>query len=82
MYATHPHPRRAFAAALAALALALAAFVPAALDDVSFSIGGLDRSTSSQLPAPAASRTQPEPAWRENPFAWPLLQVPGEQPGR
>lgn len=78
MYATHPHPRPALVAALAALALALAALAPAALDDVSFSIGGADRSTATELPASAISRPQAEPAWRENPFAWPLLQPPGE----
>ncbi len=77
MHATQLHPHRALVAALVALALALLAFLPAALDNASFSIGG-DRSGATDIPAPAVTRTQAEPAWRDNPFAWPLLQVRDE----
>lgn len=76
MHATHPQPGRALVAALAALALALPALMPATLDDMSFSLGGAERSA----PAPPAIGPDParaEPAWSENPFSWPLLQVPG-----
>ena len=75
MHATHPHPRRALVAAAAALALALAALMPAALQDVSFGIG--ERSAPTGVSAPASA--QAEPAWSQNPFAYPLLQVPAER---
>lgn len=74
MHATHPHPRRALLAAVAALALALLALMPAALQDASFSIG--DRAAPSDGPAVTSSPPRAEPAWSENQFAWPLLQVP------
>jgi hypothetical protein len=77
MHATHLHPRRALLAAVAALALALAALMPAALGDASFSLGSLDRGAPAQAPAHAAT-PRAEPAWRDNPFAYPLLQVPSK----
>lgn len=76
MHATHPHPRRALLAAVAALALAILALMPAALQDASFSIG--DRAAPADAPA-VTSSVRAEPAWSENPFAWPLLQVPAER---
>ncbi len=76
MYATHPHPRRALLAAAAALALALSALMPAAVDDASFSLGSGDRSAPAQAPVSAPATTRSEPKWEDNPFAWPLLQVP------
>lgn len=78
MYATHPHPRRALVAAAAALALALLALMPAALQDASFGIG--ERSAATDVLAPASA--QPEPAWSQSPFAYPLLQVPAERGSR
>ena len=76
MHATpHLHPRRALLAAVAALALLMAALMPATLDDASFSFGTANDGASAQ--APAASQTpRAEPAWRDNPFAYPLLQAP------
>jgi len=76
MHATHLHPRRALLAAGAAFMLALAALMPAALDDASFSLGAADRSAPAQAPAPVVATTRSEPAWQDNPFARPLLQVP------
>jgi hypothetical protein len=75
MYATHPHPRRALLAAAAALALALSALMPAAVDDASFSLGA-DRSAPAQAPVSAPATPRSEPQWQDNPFAFPLLQVP------
>ena len=77
MHATHHlHPRRALLAAVAALALLMAALMPATLDDASFSFGTANNG-SAQAPAPAAAQTQrAEPAWQDNPFAYPLLQAP------
>ncbi len=75
MHVMHPHPRRALLAAAAALALAFLALLPATLADVSFSIPGGDGSAKSS--APATAPAAPEPAWHENPFAYPLLQAPG-----
>lgn len=75
MHATHPHPRRALVAALAVLALALPALMSATRGDMSFSLGGTERSA----PAPPSIGLDPAraaPAWSENPFSWPLLQVP------
>lgn len=77
MHATHPHPRRALVAAAAALALALLGFMPAALDDANFSIG--ERSAPAEIPASAPAHARAEPAWSQNPFAYPLLQVPAGQ---
>ncbi len=79
MHATHPHPRRALVAAAAALTMALLALMPAAVDDLSFSIAGGDRSAPTEIPAFAPTTTRDEPTWQDNPFAWPLLQVPGEK---
>jgi hypothetical protein len=76
MHATHLHPRPALLAALAAFAFALAALMPATLDDASFSLGVGDRSAPAQAPAPAAATPRGEPAWQDSPFAYPLLQVP------
>jgi hypothetical protein len=77
MHATpHLHPRRALLAAAAAFALALAALMPAALDDASFSFGTAARGAPAQAPAPAATTARAEPAWQDNPFAYPLLQKP------
>jgi hypothetical protein len=77
MHATpHLHPRRALLAAVAAFVLLMAALMPAALDDASFSFGTANNGASAQTPAPAAASTpRPEPAWQDNPFAYPLLQV-------
>lgn len=72
MHATHLHPRPALPA-LAAFAFALAALMPATLDDASFSLGGSDRSAPAQAPAPAAATPRDAPAWH---FAYPLLQAP------
>jgi hypothetical protein len=79
MHATPLHPRRALVAAVAAFGLALAAMMPATLGDASFSLGARDDAAPAQAPAPAAVTTSPhgEPAWSENPFAYPLLQAPG-----
>jgi len=76
MHATHLHPRRALLAAVAAFMLALAALMPATLGDASFSFGLGDRSAPAQATAPAAATTRSEPAWKDNPFAHPLLQAP------
>jgi hypothetical protein len=77
MHVTHPHlhPRRALVAAAAALALALSAFVPATLDDLSFGSGSASPGAS-PAPAPAKAPARAEPRWLDNPFAWPLLQMP------
>jgi hypothetical protein len=77
MHVTHPHlhPRRALLAAAAALALALSAFVPATLDDLSFGSGS-SGPRAADAPAPAATAARAEPRWTDNPFAWPLLQMP------
>lgn len=75
MHATHPHPRRALVAAAAALALALLALMPAALQDAGFGIG--ERAAPTEVSAPASA--QAEPAWSQNPFAHPLLQVPADR---
>ena len=72
MHAAHPHPRRALVAAAAALALALLALMPAALQDASFSIG--ERAAPTEVSAPASAQ-----AWSQNPFAYPLLQVPADR---
>jgi hypothetical protein len=75
MHATpHLHPRRALLAALAALLLAMLALMPATLDDTSFSFGTANDGASAQAPALTAPRA--EPVWENNPFAYPLLQVP------
>lgn len=74
MHALHPHllPRRALAAALAAvLALALTALLPSTIEDLSLRTGTADRGAAAPAPAP--------PDWRDNPLTWPLLQAP---PGR
>lgn len=76
MHATHPLPRRALLAALAALTLALPALLPATLDEVSFGLGAIDRGTPASVSAPAPASTPGEPAWQDNPFAYPLLQRP------
>ena len=78
MHATpHLHPRRALLAAVAALALLMAALMPATLDDASFSFGTANNGASAQAPAATATQTpRAEPAWQDNPFAYPLLQVP------
>jgi hypothetical protein len=80
MRITHPHlhPRPALLAALAALALALAAIMPATLQDLDFGGGPADRGAPAPPAVSAPARS--EPVWRENPFAWPLLQVPGRSP--
>jgi hypothetical protein len=79
MHATHLHPRRALLAAVAAMLFAMAALMPATLDDASFSLGTANNGTSAQAPAPAAATTpRPEPVWETNPFAYPLLQVPSK----
>lgn len=77
MHATpHLHPRRALLAAVAALALLMAASMPATLDDASFGFGTADNGAPAQAPAAApASTPRAEPAWQDNPFAYPLLQV-------
>ena len=77
MNALHPHlhPRRALVAAVAAMALALLALMPAAAGDLDFSLGGADRGAAAPASAPAT--TPGEPAWQQNPFAYPLLQAPG-----
>lgn len=77
MHATHPDPHRALLAAAAALALALLALMPAALGDVSLSIG--ERSAPADVPAAAQAPARAEPAWSQNPFAHPLLQVPAQR---
>ena len=77
MHVMHPHPRRALLAAAAALALAFLALLPATLADVSLSIPGLDG--GSQPSAPASAPAPAEPAWQDNPFAWPLLQAPAQR---
>jgi hypothetical protein len=76
MHATYPHPRRALVAAVAALALAMLALVPAALGDLSLSLGGDGGSAPAQAPASAPATMVDEPSWQDNPFAWPLLQAP------
>ena len=79
MHVTHPHlhPRRALVAAAAALALALATLMPASLGDLSFGAGSGDTSSSAPpAAAPAAAAQRAEPSWLDNPFAWPLLQMP------
>lgn len=78
MHATpHLHPRRALLAAVAALALLMAALMPATLDDASLSFGTANNGAPAQAPAPAAAPTpRAEPTWQDNPFAYPLLQVP------
>lgn len=77
MHVMHPHPRRALLGAAAALALAFLALLPATLADVSFSIPGRDGGSQ---PSPPASAPAPaEPAWEDNPFAWPLLQAPAQR---
>ena len=79
MHATHLHPRRALLAAVAALLLAMAALMPATLDDASFSLGTANNGASAQSAAPAAATTpRPEPVWETSPFAYPLLQVPSK----
>ena len=81
MHATNLHPRRALLAALAAFMLALLALMPATLDDASFSFGGGSNAASVEAPAPAAATTpRPEPVWQDNPFAYPLLQLPELHP--
>jgi hypothetical protein len=78
MHAAPLHPRRTLLAAVAAtLALALGVLMPAALDDASFSLGTAQRSGPAQAPAPAATTARAEPNWEANPFAYPLLQIPG-----
>ena len=78
MHATpHLDPRRALLAAVAALALLMGALMPAALDGASFSFGTANDGASAQAPAATATQTpRAEPAWQDNPFAYPLLQVP------
>ena len=77
MHATPLHPRRALLAAVAAFTLLFAALMPATLEDASFSFGGANNGASVEATAPAAATTpRPEPVWQQNPFAYPLLQVP------
>jgi hypothetical protein len=78
MNTLHPnlHPRRALGAAVAAMALTLALLLPAAIGNLDFSFGGADRSAPAKAPVSAPATNAGEPAWRDNPFAWPLLQVP------
>ena len=79
MHATHLHPRRVLLAAVAAFLLAMAAFMPATLDDASFSLGTAGNGAAAQAPAPAAATTpRAEPVWGSNPFAHPLLQMPSQ----
>jgi hypothetical protein len=77
MNTLHPnlHPRRALIAAVAAMALVLLALMPATAGNLDFSLGSADRGAAAPVAAPAA--TGSEPAWRSNPFVYPLLQVPG-----
>lgn len=78
MHATpHLQPRRALLAAVAACLLAMAALMPATLDDASLSLGSAGNGASAQAPAPTAATTpRAEPVWESNPFAHPLLQLP------
>ncbi|HWI06523.1 MAG TPA: hypothetical protein VNT54_03275 [Solirubrobacteraceae bacterium] len=76
MHVMHPHPRRALVAAVAALALALLALLPAMLAAVSFSLPGREGGAQPSAPVSTPASARAEPAWQDNPFAWPLLQVP------
>jgi hypothetical protein len=78
MNTLHPnlHPRRALVAAVAAMALTLALVLPAAVGNLDLSFGGADRSEPSPAPVSAPATNAGEPAWRDNAFAWPLLQLP------
>ena len=77
MHATHLHSGRALAvvAAAAALALALALMLSASLADVKLGVGG-ERGSAAETSVSALAMARTEPRWIENPFAWPLLQVP------
>jgi hypothetical protein len=69
MHATHLHPRRALAAALAALALLLAAIaLPARLADGDLSLGGAGHASS--VTTVSASPTTADP------LGSPLQQLP------
>jgi len=79
MHATHLHPRHALLAAVAAFLLAMAALMPATLEDASLGLGTAGNGASAQAPAPAAASTpRAEPVWERNPFAHPLLQMPAK----
>jgi hypothetical protein len=73
MHATHLHPRRALAAAMAVLALALATIaLPARLDDGSLGLGGADQSA----PSAAATVSGSPAAAANDPLPSPLAQLP------
>ena len=77
MHATPLHPRRALAAAAAALALLALFMLPTTLDGADFSIGASGRDAPVEVSAPAPSVT---PDWTENPFSRPFLQPAGTTP--
>ena len=76
MHATPLHPRRALAAAAAALALVATFMLPATLDGADFSIGSSGRDAP-QVSAPAQSVAPSAPDWTQNPFSRPFLQPAG-----
>ena len=80
MHATPLHPRRALAAAAAALALVATLMLPTTLDGVDFSIGA-SGSAPAEVSAPAQSVTRSTPAdWTQNPFSRPFLQPAANWP--
>ena len=76
MHATPLHPRRALAAAAAALALVATFMLPTTLDDADFSIGASGRDAPA-VSAPAPSVTPSASDWSQNPFSRPFLQPAG-----
>ena len=74
MHATPLHPRRALAAAAAALALVATFTLPTTLDDADFSIGGSGRGAPAEVSAPVQSVSSGTSEWSQNPFSRPFLQ--------
>jgi hypothetical protein len=82
MHATPLHPRRALAAAAAALALLVLSMLPATLDGADFSIGASGRDAPAEVSAPAQSVTRSTDwtDWTQNPFSRPFLQPAAPTP--
>jgi hypothetical protein len=73
MHATHLHPRRALAAAMAVLALALTAIAfPARLGDAEWGLGRDDQTAAS----PTATVSGSPAAAANDPLPSPLAQLP------
>jgi hypothetical protein len=79
MHATPLHPRRALAAAAAALALLVAFMLPTTLDGADFSIGVSGRDAPAvSAPAPSVTPSALDRTdWTSNPFSRPFLQPAG-----